>query len=196
MRDLAGAGLIDSRTFLLEGPAAAFAEVAAGGSRLSAWRPPAGLRVRGGRRRAKRLLAGRKEPLALSGLESAGVTVWPGLLLLALAEAIDPASTTGHSFTVVFAIEGQQSAELQVQALHGRPLAVTRGQAQQAAAEEQRAAGVPGQTTVHLSERGFARLITAQDLAGESVRIEGDQAPLQTLLSWTDRVQGIRRLPA
>jgi hypothetical protein len=189
VRDLAGAGLIDSRTYLLEGPAAAFAEVAAGGSRLSAWRPPAGLRIRGGRRRAKRLLAARRVPLSLSELESAGVTVWPGLLLLALAEAIDPASTAGHTFTIVFAIEGQQSAELAVQALQGRPLAVTRGPAQAAA-------GAPGQTTVHLSERAFARLITAQDLAQESVRIEGDQAPLQTLLSWTDRVQGIRRLPA
>jgi hypothetical protein len=189
VRDLAGAGLIDSRTYLLEGPAAAFAEVAAGGSRLSAWRPPAGLRIRGGRRRAKRLLAARRDPLSLSELESAGVTVWPGLLLLALAEAIDPASTAGHTFTIVFAIEGQQSAELAVQALQGRPLAVTRGPAQAAA-------GMPGQTTVHLSERAFARLITAQDLADESVRIEGDQAPLQTLLSWTDRVQGIRRLPA
>jgi hypothetical protein len=196
VRDLAGAGLIDSRTFLLEGPAAAFAEVAAGGSRLSAWRPPPGLRIRGGRRRAKRLLAGRRDPLALSELESAGVTVWPGLLLLALAEAIDPASTAGHSFTVVFAIEGQQSAELQVQAQQGRPLAVTRGPAQTPAAGEQPTAGVPGRSTVHLSERAFARLITAQDLAGESVAIEGDRAPLQTLLSWTDRVQGIRRLPA
>jgi hypothetical protein len=196
VRDLAGAGLIDSRTFLLEGPAAAFAEVAAGGSRLSAWRPPAGLRIRGGRRRAKRLLAARRDPLALSELESAGVTVWPGLLLLALAEAIDPASTAGHSFTVVFAIEGQQSAELQVQALQGRPLAVTRGPAQSTLAGGQAASSLPGQSTVHLSERAFARLITAQDLAGESVRIEGEQAPLQMLLSWTDRVQGIRRLPA
>lgn len=195
-RDLAGAGLIDSRTFLLEGPAAAFAEVAAGGSRLSAWRPPAGLRIRGGRRRAKRLLAARRAPLSLSELESAGVTVWPGLLLLALAEAIDPASTAGHSFTVVFAIEGRQSSELQVQALQGRPLAVTRGPAQAATEGAQAASGQPGQTTVHLSERGFARLITAQDLAGESVAIEGDRAPLETLLSWTDRVQGIRRFGA
>lgn len=196
VRDLAGAGLVDGHTFLLEGPAAAFAEVAAGGSRLSAWRPPAGLRIRGGRRRAKRLLASRRDPLLLGDLERAQVTVWPGLLLLALAEAIDPASTTGHSFTVAFAIEGQQSAVLQVQALQGRPLAVTRSPAQEEASETSSAAPVAAQSTVRLSERAFARLLTAQDLDGETVRLDGERGPLETLLSWTDRVQGIRRFGA
>ena len=196
VRDLAGAGLIEAHTFLLEGPAAAFAEVAAGGSRISAWRPPAGLRIRGGRRRARPLLGSRRAPLALSDLERAGVTVWPGLLLLALAEAIDPASTAGHSFTVAFAIEAQQSAVLQVQALQGRPLAVTRS-----AADEQTQAApnvMPGsaQSTLHLSERAFARLLTAQGLDGETVMLEGEPGPLETLLSWTDRVQGIRRFGA
>lgn len=196
VRDLAGAGLVDAHTFLLEGPAAAFAELAAGGSRLSAWRPPLGLRIRGGRRRAKRLLASRRAPLALMDLERAGVTVWPGLLLLALAEAIDPASTAGHSFTVAFAIEGQQSAVLQVQALQGRPLAVTRGPLEEGAQVARSVAATTAQSTVHLSERAFARLLTAQDLAGETVLLEGDPGPLQTLLAWTDRVQGIRRFGA
>lgn len=196
VRDLAGAGLVESRTFLLEGSAEAFAEVAGGGSRLSAWRPPPGLRVRGGRRRAKRLLATRREPLSLSDLEAAGVTVWPGLLLLALAEAIDPASTAGHAFTVAFAIEGQQSALLQVQAMQGRPLGVTRGPAPESGQSGEAGAGVPAQTTVRLSEQAFARLITARDLGDETVTLEGERAPLETLLSWTDRVQGIRRFGA
>ncbi|MFZ2049564.1 MAG: hypothetical protein WAU69_01380, partial [Solirubrobacteraceae bacterium] len=155
-----------------------------------------GLRIRGGRRRARPLLGSRRAPLALSDLERAGVTVWPGLLLLALAEAIDPASTAGHSFTVAFAIEAQQSAVLQVQALQGRPLAVTRS-----AADEQTQAApnvMPGsaQSTLHLSERAFARLLTAQGLDGETVMLEGEPGPLETLLSWTDRVQGIRRFGA
>jgi predicted nucleic acid-binding Zn-ribbon protein len=196
VRDLAGAGLIDSRTFLLEGPAAAFAEVAAGGGRLSAWRPPPGLRIRGGRRRARRLLSSRGAPVALSELEAAGVTVWPGLLLLALAEAIDPASTTGHSFTIAFAIEGHQSAVLQVQALQGRPLAVTRGPVEAGGEGDQSSLEASPQTTVRLSERGFAALLTGRDLAGETVLLEGELAPLQTLLSWTDRIQGIRRFGA
>lgn len=196
VRDLAGAGLVESRTFLLEGSAAAFAEVAGGGSRLSAWRPPSGLRVRGGRRKAKRLLATRRQPLSLSDLEAAGVTVWPGLLLLALAEAIDPASTAGHAFTVAFAIEGRQSAVLQVQATQGRPLAVMRGPAPESQQSDEIGAGAPAQTTVRLSEQAFARLITARDLGDETVMLEGERAPLETLLSWTDRVQGIRRFGA
>lgn len=196
VRDLAGAGLVESRTFLLEGSAAAFAEVAGGGSRLSAWRPPSGLRVRGGRRKAKRLLATRRQPLTLSNLEAAGVTVWPGLLLLALAEAIDPTSTAGHAFTVAFAIEGRQSAVLQVQAMQGRPLAVMRGPAPESRQSGEIGAGAPAQTTVRLSEQAFARLITARDLGDETVTLEGERAPLETLLSWTDRVQGIRRFGA
>jgi hypothetical protein len=196
VRDLAGVGLVDAHTFLLEGPAAAFAEVAAGGSRISAWRPPAGLRIRGGRRRARPLLGSRRAPLALGDLERAGVTVWPGLLLLALAEAIDPASTAGHSFTVAFAIEGQQNAVLQAQALQGRPLTVTRGPANEQAQGAPNVAATTAQSTVHLSERAFARLLTAQDLDGHAVRLEGERAPLETLLSWTDRVQGIRRFGA
>lgn len=196
VRDLAGAGLVDSRTFMLEGSAVAFAEIAGGGSRLSAWRPPAGLHVRGGRRRAKRLLSTRREPLSLVDLERAGVTVWPGLLLLALAEAVDPAATAGHVFTVAFAIEGRQSAVLHVHASGGRPLAVTRGSAQEGEQSAPTGAGGTVQSTVRLSERGFARLIGARDLDGEKVFLEGEQAPLETLLSWTDKVQGIRRFGA
>jgi hypothetical protein len=196
VRDLAGAGLVDSRTFMLEGSAVAFAEIAGGGSRLSAWRPPTGLRVRGGRRRAKRLLSTRSEPLSLADLERAGVTVWPGLLLLALAEAVDPAATAGHVFTVAFAIEGRQSAVLHVHASGGRPLTVTRGPAQEGEQSAPTGAGGTVQSTVRLSEQGFARLIGARDLDGEKVILEGEQAPLETLLSWTDKVQGIRRFGA
>lgn len=185
--------------FVLEGPAAAFAEVAAGGSRLSAWRPPAGLRVKSGRRRARHLLRSRATPLSLSDLDRASVTVWPGLLLLALAEAIDPAWTAGQAFTVEFAIEGRQSAVLQVRAQSGKPLAVTRGgveSASEASEGAQTNLAARPETTVRLSERGFARMLAGEDLAGEKVWLEGERGPLETLLSWTDRVQGIRRQPA
>jgi hypothetical protein len=192
VRNLAGGAPAGSPDFVLEGPAAAFAEVAAGGSKLSSWRPPLGLRVRG-RRRAKRLLASRRTPLSLADLHRAGVTVWPGLLLLALAESIDPASTAGHSFTIAFAIEEPQSAVLQVQAVSGKPLLVARMEQTTAASGQGSPAQSPAQTTVRLGEQAFARMLSGRDLAGESILLEGDPAPLQTLLSWTDRVQGIRR---
>lgn len=192
VRNLAGAAPAGAPDFVLEGPAAAFAEVAAGGSKLSSWRPPPGLRVRG-RRRAKRLLASRRTPLSLADLQRAGLTVWPGLLLLALAESIDPASTAGYSFTIAFAIEGPQSAVLQVQATSGRPLLVARMEETSAANAQGSPAQSPAQTTVRLGEQAFARMLSGRDLAGESILLEGDPAPLQTLLAWTDRVQGIRR---
>jgi hypothetical protein len=200
VRDLAGAGATDAAEFVLEGPAAAFAEVAAGGLKLSRWRPPAGLRIRSGRRRAGRLLSTRGAPLALTDLQRAKINAWPGLLLLALAEAIDPAATASHSFTIAFAIDGSQSAVLQVKACNGRPLAVSRAGDRETPAKDlapprDEHVARP-QTTVHLSEQAFVRMISGEDLAGESVLLEGETAPLVSLLSWTDRVQGIRRLGA
>jgi hypothetical protein len=197
VRDLAGAATADGAEFVLEGSAAAFAEVAAGGLKLSRWRPPAGLRIRAGRRRAGRLLSARATPLSLSDLQRAKIIAWPGLLLLALAEAIDPASTASHSFTIAFAIDGPQSAVLHVQARNGQPLTVSRaGERNPTEGDAAQQLDMHPQTTVHLSEQAFARMIGGQDLAGASILLEGDPAPLESLLSWTDRVQGIRRLAA
>jgi hypothetical protein len=69
--------------FSLEGPVAAFSELAAGG----ASRRHPGLLIRRGKRRARRFLKTRRRPIALADLAAAGVDVWPGLLLLAMAEA-------------------------------------------------------------------------------------------------------------
>jgi predicted nucleic acid-binding Zn-ribbon protein len=196
VRELAGGAPGADPAFVLEGPASAFAEVAAGGSKLSTWRPPAGLRVRGRRRHVRRLFAARRAPLVLAELQLAEVTVWPGLLLLALAEAIDPAWTAEHSFTVAFAIEGQQSAVLRVQTLRGRPLAVTRVRATDALGRGDCEPDLSPQTVVRCSERGFARMLSGVELGGETISLQGDREPLQTLLAWTDRVQGVRRFGA
>ncbi len=77
--------------FSLEGSVAAFSEIAAGG--VSRRRP--GLRIRKGRRRARGLLKARRQPVALADLATGQIDVWPGLLLLVMAEAIDPSWTTG-----------------------------------------------------------------------------------------------------
>ncbi len=196
VRELAGGTPSEHPELVLEGPAAAFAEVAGGGAKLSSWRPPAGLRVRGRRRHVRRLFAARRAPLVLAELQLAEVTVWPGLLLLALAEAIDPAWTAEHSFTVAFAIEGQQSAVLRVQALRGRPLAVTRARSTDAPGRGDCEPDLSPQTVVRCSERGFARMLSGVELGGETIALQGDREPLQTLLAWTDEVQGVRRFGA
>jgi hypothetical protein len=164
--------------FLLEGPAAAFAELAAGG----AGRRLPGVKVRGSRRRLRRLLAASRTPLALSDLAERGVQVWPGLLLLALSEAIDPQWTKGHSFVLAFAVEGPPPATLYVQVRDGEPLAVTRVRGEQP------------RSTVNLSERAFVCMLSGAPLPpAEQVLVDGPPEPLALLLGWSDRAQGLAR---
>lgn len=173
--------------FTLEGPAAAFAEFAAGGVQ----RRPRGLRVPGRRRRARRLFAERRSPVALADLAAADTGVWPGLLLAALAEAVDPAWTITDTFTVAFSIEGRQSAMLDVGVRAGMPLRVSR-------VHDERAADQPAPVvTVRLGETGFLHMLAGTALPeGEQILVQGDVAALERLLTWTDRVQGIRRFGA
>jgi hypothetical protein len=164
--------------FLLEGPASAFAELAAGGT----GRRLPGVKVHGSRRKLRRLLAARRAPLALSDLADAGIQVWPGLLLLALAQAIDSQWTKGHSFVLAFAIEGQPSATLYVQVRNGEPIEVTRVRGEQPL------------STVRLSERAFVCVLSGAPLpSSEQVLVEGPLEPLTLLLGWSDRAQGLVR---
>jgi hypothetical protein len=165
--------------FLLEGPAVAFAELAAGGAK----RRLTGVKVHGSRRKLRRLLAARRAPLALSDLVTAEVPVWPGLLLLALSEAIDPLWTKGHGFVLAFVVRsppGLPSATLYVQARDGQPLAVTRVRGEQP------------QSTVELSERAFLCVLAGAPLpTAEQVLLEGSKEPLELLLGWSDRAQSL-----
>ncbi len=171
------AGSSEKPAFVLEGPAAAFSELAAGG----AGRRLAGIRVSGSRRRARRLLRARRPPVALPDLVSAGMRIWPGLLLLALTEAIDPHWTVGSSFDVAFAIEGSEGSEtvIYVRVRDGEPVGVTRVR------------GERPRAVAHLNESSFLRVLAGLPLpAGEQVLIEGDAGPLQQLIGWADRAQG------
>ncbi len=178
-----GAGGKEQGAFLLEGPAADFAELAAGGVER---RRLAGVKVRGSRRRARKLLAARRQPLELSDLAEADIRVWPGLLLLALSEAVPPEWTAGHSFLLAFAIESppaSPSATIYVQARDGAPLAVTRVRGEH-----------PPACTIHLSERTFLCMLAGAPLPpGEQVLVDGSREPLLMLLGWSDRVQGLVR---
>lgn len=187
----------DQPDFVLSGPAAAFAEIAAGG----APKRPAGLHVRG-RLRARRLIAARREPIVLSDLVAGEVVVWPGLLLLAMVEAIDPSWTESQRFAVAFEIEGPQSTTLRLHVRDGQPLQLVRapspveGTAPVATGGEADAAQ-PAEVaaTVRLSERAFGCMLAGSAVpATERVLIRGDAARLDRVLHWTDRVQGIRRL--
>ncbi len=165
--------------FLLRGPAPAFSELAAGG----AGRRLRGVKVQGNRRRLRRLRAARRPPLALADLAEAGITVWPGLMLLALAEAIDPAWTKGQRSVIAFVVRDKQSATIYVSLRDGEPVVVTR---------------VPDRdpaVTVRCCELAFMSLLAGvEPPAGQQITIEGTRAVLDLFISWTDRVQGL--LPA
>jgi hypothetical protein len=167
----------ESVDLMLEGAAADFSELAAGGT----GRRFSGLRIRGSRRRARRLLKARRPALALSDLIRGNVDVWPGLLLLALAEAIDPAWTVGADFVLAFAVgdSPQVQTTLYVRVRDGQPLVVTRVR------------GDLPQSVIHLSEGAFLRMVAGAPLEPqEPVLLEGDAEPLKRLLVWVDRAQG------
>ena len=162
--------------FLLKGKVADFAELAAGGTgrRLS------GLKVRGSRRLARKLTAARRTPLLLSDLVNAGISVWPGLLLQAMAEAIDPAWTQGQRFAIAFEIVAGQSVTVYVCVRDGERVSV------QPSFESE------PPLTVTLSEFALMCLLAGVALpAAEEVHVSGESTLLQAFLGWTDRAQGL-----
>ncbi|HEY7932931.1 MAG TPA: hypothetical protein VID48_03820 [Solirubrobacteraceae bacterium] len=162
--------------FLLKGPAAGFSELAGGGT---GWRLP-GLKVRGGKRAAKQLRLARRAPVTLADLAGAGVRIWPGLLLLAMAEAIDPAWTKDHRFVLDFQITGEQTVSIYVCVSDGEPVRITR------TCEEQ-----PG-ATVAVSELSLLCLLAAVPIPHqEHLQTTGEAGLLRTFLEWTDRSQGL-----
>ncbi len=166
--------------FVLEGPAAAYAELAAGGVTR---RKLPGVRVKGHRRRARRLCRTRRAAVTLADLAEASVQVWPGLLLLALAEAIDPAWTVGRRFVLAFSIQGSPGATLFFEIRDGEPLGVSHlppdGDGDVAA-------------TVYASEAQFLCLLAGTALPpGERVLLSGDADSLELFLRWSDRAQGL-----
>ncbi|HEY1456907.1 MAG TPA: hypothetical protein VGF15_00185 [Solirubrobacteraceae bacterium] len=162
--------------FLLKGNIEDFGELAAGGAR----RRRSGLKVHGSKRLARKLLASRRTPLMLSDLANAKISVWPGLLLQAMAEAIDPAWTKGQRFVVSFEIAVSRSVPIYVSVRDGEPVIVIPDWD-----------GDPP-VTVALSEYALLCLLAGVALpAGEEVRVSGQSELLGRFLDWTDRAQGL-----
>ena len=88
--------------FHIEGTAAALADLAAGGVRKRA----KDTHFDGSRRKLKRLLKAMRDPVQIADVARSGAGADPGLILAALATAVDPAWTQGHTFTVAFEVNG------------------------------------------------------------------------------------------
>lgn len=162
--------------FSLEGPVAAFSELAAGG----AGRRYPGLRMRKGKRRARHFLKTRRRPIALADLAGVGVDVWPGLLLLAMAEAIDATWTSGRRFELAFEIQDAPGVIIYVRACDGEPIRVSRT-----------AVGVPV-ATISLSGHALTCLLAGtQPPAEDRTLVTGDVTSVDMFLQWTARAQGL-----
>ena len=101
-------------------------------------------------------------------------------MLLALAEAIDPAWTKGQRFVIAFVVRDKQSATIFVAVRDGEPVAVTR------------VPDLDPAVTVRCCELAFMSLLAGvEPPAGQQIAIEGTRAMLDLVISWTDRVQGL-----
>jgi hypothetical protein len=162
--------------FSLEGSVAAFGELAAGG----AGRRHPGLRLRKGKRRARRFLKTRRRPVALADLAALRVDVWPGLLLLAMAEAIDPAWTTGRRFELAFEIKDTLGIVIYVRICDGGSILVSRA-----------AVGQPV-ATISLSGHALICLLAGTEPpADHTTLVTGDVTSVDMFLQWTARAQGL-----
>jgi hypothetical protein len=162
--------------FSLEGSVAAFSELAAGG----ASRRHRGLRIRKGRSRARGLLKARREPIALADLAAAEVDVWPGLLLLVMAEAMDPSWTTGRRFELAFDVKDASGVVIYIRVCDGEPILVSRT-----------AVGQPI-ATISLSAHALICLLAGTQAPAEHrAMVTGDATSVDMFLQWTARAQGL-----
>jgi hypothetical protein len=135
--------------------------------------------------------------LTLADLVGAGATVDPGLVVLALAQAVPAGWTMGQEFAVTLRIDGHGG--FRVLAEDGRPLHVVRVEERRRAvvAATTAQAGRPGldgaDALLAVSGRGALPLLAQAEPPRdeEPATVVGDVAAATTLLGWFDRVQGL-----
>jgi hypothetical protein len=163
--------------FQLRGNLLSVGELAAGsfaGKKIS------GLKVRGSRRRARKLLRASVPPVVLGDIARAGKAIWPGLLLAAVAGAIDPEWTKGQRFVVAFRTTGESGMTVCLRVNDGQPIETLRPYHGEITA------------TVSLSDLALTCLLGRAPLPnGETPLVEGDSSALERVVRWSDRAQGL-----
>jgi len=163
--------------FQLRGNLLSVGELAAGST---AGKKISGLKVRGSRRRARKLLRASVPPVVLGDIARAGKAIWPGLLLAAVAGAIDPEWTKGQRFVVAFRTTGESGMTVCLRVNDGQPI------------ETLRPYNGEINATVSLSDLALTCLLARAPLPnGETPLVEGDSSALERLVRWSDRAQGL-----
>ena len=166
-------GEADEVDAVFEGDVAALAPLVAGGA---GWLLR-GVRVREGRRHVRRLARARRAPVTLADLARSPQPPDPGLVLPALAAAVEPAWTAMQRFSVHYLVDGDGG--WRVSADDGAPLAVTHPRGEASA-------------TVRVSRGAMYPLIAGLPApAGARVDVEGDDAAVRRLHAWFDRARGL-----
>ena len=160
--------------FHVDGTLEALAPLAAGGADKRLY----GARTKGSRRKLRRLLKAMREPVGLIDLGLAGAPVHPGLLLTALAAAVEPAWTRGHHFAVAYAIAGDGT--FTVIAGDGDRLRVTPG-----------SVSAQLEATVNVGVYGLMPLLAgAVPPEGQHATVTGDRRAVEVLHAWFDAARG------
>ena len=164
--------------FRLRADPAALGSFAAGEG-VPRWRGPAGVRLRGRRRRAELLRRLVRAPLGFAELAALGVELGPELAYRLLACAVDPAWTVGHAFTLAHETTGLGGGRAWITVRDGLPLAVSD-------------APPPGPVaaTVSCSRAALLPLLAGESLPeGERAAIRDEAAVVSLLQGWLARAQ-------
>ena len=180
----AGRGMVEKRPgaeavgdveVRITGPASSLAGLVAG----NAGRRLRGARVEGHKRRLRKLLKARRNPVALADFAQQGLLVDPGLILDVLALAIDPAWTTGHRFTIAYDVEG--AGVFGLVSRDGDDVIVQRDPPLGEAA-----------AVISVSHAAFLPLLARlAPPPGERAWVRGNVHAVELLTGWFDRAQGI-----
>jgi hypothetical protein len=136
------------------------------------------VRVRGRKRRLSALRALPAATLSLTGAARAGAKLDPELVYHALAYAVHPSWTRGHSFTIAQAITGDPGETWYLTARDGAGVTVS-------------PTGTRPDATVTMARAVFDRLLRAEPVPnGERPVIRGDRDAVALMRAWTQRAQG------
>ncbi len=170
-------GTGDEVDFALHGPLATLAAFAAGGT----GRKPSEVRVRGRRRRLRKLLKELRAPIGLAEIAAAGGRVEPRDLLVLLAGQLDESQLSGHRFAVDYQLSGLAASVLHV-AVDGLAR-VGDGPAPVGAA-----------ATVECADRALPILLGGgTPPSGERATVRGAARSAELLHRLFDEAQGLRR---
>ena len=140
------------------------------------------LRIRGKRRKARKLRKLSSGALSMADVVEAGGTLDPDILYRSLPYMIEPDWTQGHSFTVKYVVTGERGGTWYVTVRDGEPLVVTR--------EEREAVGTATVSFDTYQRMASGQLSPSMAMQNQLTTIDGQIHPVTVLGRWIARAQG------